>query len=176
MTLVIAEYPGPNWKGHRLYNFFVRPARIPLLFITTGHRKRTYRRNCLRTVRSTTFEQEHLAQLPMTVRRILNEQELRVELEEAGRPCGIRNRCIARWWTIPAYGICRCDAKGKFLDVNQALVAMLGYASREELLVANHASEIVLDFGSATPLVDRSDERLRIEPVEMDWKRKNGLL
>jgi diguanylate cyclase (GGDEF)-like protein/PAS domain S-box-containing protein len=74
----------------------------------------------------------------------------------------------------PAYGICRCDAKGKFLDVNQALVAMVGYASREELLVANHASEIVLDFGPATRLVDRSDQRLRIEPVEMDWKRKNG--
>jgi diguanylate cyclase (GGDEF)-like protein/PAS domain S-box-containing protein len=74
----------------------------------------------------------------------------------------------------PAYGICRCDAEGKFLDVNEALVAMLGYASKEEALEANRASEIVLDFGRAAPAVGRSDEKLRIEPVEMDWKRKNG--
>jgi PAS domain S-box-containing protein len=27
----------------------------------------------------------------------------------------------------PSYGICRCDAEGKFIDVNQTLVLMLGY-------------------------------------------------
>jgi diguanylate cyclase (GGDEF)-like protein/PAS domain S-box-containing protein len=172
--LVIAEYPSPNWKGSQALQLLRQTVQeIPLLFVITaigsepiaelsGHGAFDY------------VEQAHLAQLPMTVRRILNEQELRVELEEAGRALRHSQSLYRALVDNPAYGICRCDAKGKFLDVNHALVAMLGYASREELLVANHASEIVLDFCPATPLVDRSDERLRIEPVEMDWKRKNG--
>src|SRR6201986_3133414 len=35
--------------------------------------------------------------------------------------------------TNAPYGICRCDSTGKVLDVNPAFVAMLGYASAEEL-------------------------------------------
>src|ERR1700737_3723199 len=110
----------------------------------------------------------------MGIRRAVNEKKLRAELEEAGKALRHSQTLYRALVDNPAYGICRCDAEGKFLDVNQALVTMLGYASREELLVANHASEIVLDFGPATPLAGRSDEKMRIEPIEMDWKRKNG--
>jgi diguanylate cyclase (GGDEF)-like protein/PAS domain S-box-containing protein len=74
----------------------------------------------------------------------------------------------------PAYGICRCDAQGKFLDANQALLTMLGYETTEELLAANRASEIVLDLGQGAPLAGCSPESVRIEPVEIEWKRKNG--
>ena len=170
--LVIAEYPSPNWKGSQALQLLRQTVQeIPLLFVTTAIGSEPIAELSAHGAFDY-VEQEHLAQLPMTVRRILNEQELRVELEEAGRALRHSQSLYRALVDNPAYGICRCDAKGKFLDVNQALVAMLGYASREELLVANHASEIVLDFGPATPLV--SDERLRIEPVEMDWKRKNG--
>jgi diguanylate cyclase (GGDEF)-like protein/PAS domain S-box-containing protein len=172
--LVIAEYPSPNWKGSQALQLLRQTVQeIPLLFVTTAIGSEPIAELSAHGAFDY-VEQEHLAQLPMTVRRILNEQELRVELEEAGRALRHSQSLYRALVDNPAYGICRCDAKGKFLDVNQALVAMVGYASREELLVANHASEIVLDFGPATRLVDRSDERLRIEPVEMDWKRKNG--
>jgi diguanylate cyclase (GGDEF)-like protein/PAS domain S-box-containing protein len=73
--------------------------------------------------------------------------------------------------------MCRCDGKGKFLDVNQALVTMLGYASRKELMAAHHASEILCNASKREQLLglsagkDGEDGGVRLE---IDWKRKDG--
>src|ERR1017187_331226 len=45
----------------------------------------------------------------------------------------------------PTYGICHFDLDGQFLDVNEALVAMLGYKSKGELMAVNLATEIIRD-------------------------------
>ncbi len=45
----------------------------------------------------------------------------------------------------PTYGICHFDVDGRFLDVNEALVTMLGYESKEELMAVNLATEIIRD-------------------------------
>jgi diguanylate cyclase (GGDEF)-like protein/PAS domain S-box-containing protein len=119
-------------------------------------------------------ELEHLAQLPMAVRRVLNEKKLRAELEEAGKALRHSQSLYRALVDNPAYGICRCNAAGKFLDVNQALVTMLGYVNKEKLLEANDAREIVLDLGQGNPLAGGSRESVRIEPVEIEWKRENG--
>src|SRR6266478_5579492 len=42
--------------------------------------------------------------------------------------------------TNAPYGICRCDSKGILLDVNPALVAMLGYGTGSELVGENLAN------------------------------------
>jgi diguanylate cyclase (GGDEF)-like protein/PAS domain S-box-containing protein len=172
--VVIAEYPSPDWKGSQTVQLLRQTVQdIPLLFVTTAIGSEPIAELTAHGAFDY-VEREHLAQLPMAVRRVLNEQKLRVELEEAGKALRHSQSLYRALVDNPAYGICRCDAEGKFLDVNQALVTMLGYATREELLVANRKSEIVLDFGLATPVVGRADEKMRIEPIEMDWKRKNG--
>jgi diguanylate cyclase (GGDEF)-like protein/PAS domain S-box-containing protein len=119
-------------------------------------------------------EQEHLAQLPMAVRRVLNEKKLREELQEAGKALRHSQSLYRALVENPAYGICRCDPQGRFLDVNQALLTMLGYETKEQLLAANRDSEIVLDLGLGAPLAGSSPESVKIEPVEVEWKRKNG--
>jgi diguanylate cyclase (GGDEF)-like protein len=118
-------------------------------------------------------ELEHLAQLPMAVRRVLNEKKLRAELEQARKALHYSQSLYRALVDNPAYGICRCDAAGKFLDLNQALVTMLGYANKEELLAANDAREIFLNLGPGAPSAPSTDTLL-IEPVELEWKRKNG--
>src|ERR1700731_3238512 len=171
--VVVAEYPSPNWKGSQAVQLLHQTVQeIPLLFVTpavgsgsiaelTAHGAFDY------------VEREHIAQLPMAVRRAVNEKKLRAELEEAGKALRHSQSLYRALVDNPAYGICRCDAQGKFLDVNQALVTMLGYESREDLFRANRAAEIPLDFGPEPPLAGKSDARMRIEPVEIDWKRKN---
>jgi diguanylate cyclase (GGDEF)-like protein/PAS domain S-box-containing protein len=74
----------------------------------------------------------------------------------------------------PANGIYRCDAEGAIRDVNQALVILLGYATKEELLAANHATELLPNLRKGSTLVGGSRGTMRIEPVETEWKRKNG--
>jgi PAS domain S-box-containing protein len=71
-----------------------------------------------------------------------------------------------------AYGIYRSTAEGKFLDVNPALVAMLGYDSEAELLAANLATEIYRDPGERARVVAQYLERW--DGLEVEWKRKDG--
>jgi len=172
--VVVAEYPSPSWKGPRALQLLHQTVQeIPLLFVTTSMGSESI----AQLTADGAFdyvEGEHLAQLPMAVRRVLNEKKLRAELEEAGKALRHSQSLYRALVENPAYGICRCDAEGKFLDVNRALLGMLGYETKEELLAANRASEIVLDLGPGAPLAGRSHESMRIEPVEIEWKRKNG--
>ena len=172
--VVIAEYPSPSWKGSQALQFLHQTVQeIPLLFVTTA----MGRESIAQLTGDGAFdyvEREHLAQLPMAVRRVLNESKLRAELEEAGKALRHSQSLYRALVDNPAYGICRCDKEGKFLDVNQALLTMLGYETREELLAANRASEIILDLGFGAPLAGCSPESVSIEPVEIEWKRKNG--
>src|SRR5208283_9322 len=117
---------------------------------------------------------EHITQLPMAVRRALNDKQLREELEEARRALLHSQSLYRALVDNPAYGVYRCDAEGKVLDVNQALVSMLGYASREQLLAVNQYSEIIPILRDGLSFAVGSSETDRIEPVEIDWKRKDG--
>ena len=172
--VVVAEYPSPRWKGSQALQLLHQTAQeVPLIFVITSMANESL----AQLTADGAFdyvEQQHLAQLPMTVRRVLNERKLRAELEEAGKALRHSQSLYRALVENPAYGICRCDVEGKFLDVNQALVAMLGYGSREELLMANRTSEISLDLGRGGPMAGSSPESVRIEPVEIEWKRKNG--
>ena len=172
--VVVAEYPSPSWKGPQALQLLHQTVQeIPLLFVTTAVGSESIAEITAHGAFDY-VEEEHLAQLPMAVRRVLNEKELRAELEEAGKALRHSQSLYRALVENPAYGICRCDAAGFFVDVNQALLAMLGYETKEELLAANRASEIVLDLGHGTPVAGSSPEPVRIEPVEIEWKRKNG--
>jgi diguanylate cyclase (GGDEF)-like protein/PAS domain S-box-containing protein len=120
------------------------------------------------------LEQEHIAHLPMVVRRALNHKETREELAQAKKALQHSQSLYRALEDNPTYGIYRCDAEGKLLDVNQTLVTMLGYASKEQLLAANRESEVIPNFRDVSLSAGRIPETQRIEPVEMEWKRKDG--
>ena len=171
--VVVAEYPSPSCKGPQALQLLRQTVQeIPLLFLTTAMASESIAQlnadgvfDCV--------DRQHLAQLPLVVRRVLNERKLRTELEEAGKALRHSQSLYRALVENPAYGICRCDAEGKFLDVNQALLTMLGYETKAELLAANHTFKIALDLGHGAPLAGCSQESVRIEPVEVEWKRKN---
>jgi diguanylate cyclase (GGDEF)-like protein/PAS domain S-box-containing protein len=172
--VVVAEYPSPSWNGSQGLQFLRQTVEeIPLLFVTTSKGKESIAELTAHGAFDY-VEGEHIAQLPMAVRRALNEKKLRAELEEAGKALKHSQSLYHALVDNPAYGVCRCDAQGKFLDVNQALVTMLGYASKEELLAANHPSDGVFNFVTGAALAERSSEKMRINPMEIEWKRKNG--
>ncbi len=73
--------------------------------------------------------------------------------------------------TNAPYGICRCDSAGQLLDVNPALLAMLGYSSAQEL-VGKHLGGTLRDthhwFESGGPpalsrALQRPDRRMEAE-------------
>ena len=74
----------------------------------------------------------------------------------------------------PTYGICRFDVDGKFLEVNEAMVTMLGYGSKEDLKAANLAADIIRDPIERAQLFEPYRLSGQIDLVEVEWKRKDG--
>lgn len=64
--------------------------------------------------------------------------------------------------------------EGAFVDVNQAMATMLGYASKEELLEMNHFMPTVCEPLRLAQLLCNYCEASRAEPIEVDWTRKDG--
>ncbi len=95
----------------------------------------------------------------------------RKRAEEALRESEARYRELVK---NAIYGISRISRGGRFLYVNPALVAMLGYGSEEEVLSLNLATDICRDPVAPTRLLEQITAQDRIEWVEVEWKRKDG--
>ena len=70
------------------------------------------------------------------------------------------------------YGIYRAGADGKLLDVNPALVDMLGYSSEAELIAVNLDTDVYRDPGERMRILRQHPERLA--GVEVAWKRRDA--
>jgi diguanylate cyclase (GGDEF)-like protein/PAS domain S-box-containing protein len=117
---------------------------------------------------------DRLGHLSIAIRRALSENKLRIERDQTEkklRHSEARYRALVGNLT---YGMCHCSADGKFLDVNQALVSMLGYRSCEELLSENVVTEILGDPSKRTVLLGRSVNPTSADTLELELKRKNG--
>ncbi len=72
------------------------------------------------------------------------------------------------------YGIYRVTSDGQFLQVNPALVRMLGYQSEAELLERNIQTDVYAKAERGTQLIDDYWPDKDFRDVEAHWKRKNG--
>ncbi len=174
--VIVVEYPSPSDKESQVLQLLHQNVEgTPFILLATGSGGEFIAELTTRGVFEY-VEQEHTAQLPMAVRRTLNEKKLREELEEARKALQHSQSLYRALVDNPTYGIYRCNAEGELLDANQALVTMLGYTSKEQLLRANQESAIIPNLHSGLPFAGRSPETKQIEPAEIEWKRKDGTI
>jgi diguanylate cyclase (GGDEF)-like protein/PAS domain S-box-containing protein len=174
--VMVVEYPTPSIRGSQALQLFLQTVeQNALVFLTTGCGSEAVAElathgpfECV--------ERQHIAQLPMAVRRALKEKKLSSELEEAERALRHSRALYRALVDNPSFGVCHCDANGNFLDVNATFVTMLGYASKEEVLAANRASRIVLGLGHGRFLADLFQASVPVQPVEKEWKRRDGTI
>ncbi|MGA7504897.1 MAG: PAS domain S-box protein [Candidatus Sulfotelmatobacter sp.] len=74
------------------------------------------------------------------------------------------------------YGIYRSSLDGRFLDVNPALIGMLGYDSALEVFALDPQKDVFSDPAEYGRLIDEFRRTGRIDGVEVRWKRKDGAL
>jgi two-component system, cell cycle sensor histidine kinase and response regulator CckA len=91
--------------------------------------------------------------------------------EEALRESEARYRSLVQ---SAVYGIYRSSVDDRFLDVNPALVAMLGYDSAEELLKVSLARDLYVDPEQRMRLIAAHEGRKSFQNVEVRWRRKDG--
>ncbi len=70
------------------------------------------------------------------------------------------------------YSICRLCEDGRLLDVNPALVEMLGYSSEAELKGASLDQDVFRNPEERARIL--REHPVRLEGVEVGWKRKDG--
>jgi two-component system cell cycle sensor histidine kinase/response regulator CckA len=73
------------------------------------------------------------------------------------------------------YGIYRSTLDGKFLDVNPALTAMLGYETAEEVLKLDPEKDLFVNSEDRLRLKREYEGAGRVNSLEVSWKRKDGL-
>jgi two-component system cell cycle sensor histidine kinase/response regulator CckA len=132
---------------------------------------------CLRKDGSYIWVETHTALLrneagvPDRLLSVTRDIEGRKQAQEALRQSEERMRAlIAR----AAYGIFRSTREGRFLDVNPALVAMLGYDSVEELLSIDIVRDMYVDIGERERWMAAIDSGAHPEWFDLTWKRKDG--
>jgi len=76
--------------------------------------------------------------------------------------------------TNAPYGICRCNSAGQLLDVNPALLAILGYSSAQEL-VGKHLGELYADTHQWFELADHLHSAAPFNGLMAEWKKNDGL-
>jgi two-component system cell cycle sensor histidine kinase/response regulator CckA len=91
--------------------------------------------------------------------------------EEALRRSEARYRSLVQ---SAVYGIYRSDMQGRFLDVNPALIAMLGYDSPEQVVELDPAREVFLNPEEHERLTKEFQQKGRLDGLEVRWKRKDG--
>src|SRR5713226_8388194 len=171
--LVVAEYPSPNWQETQALELLYRSKRqIPLIFIGGTLQRETVAEFITRGAYHC-IEMGHIGHLPVAVHRALDEKALRDERDRAEN--GLRHS-EARYRALAGnviYGICRCGLDGTFLEVNEAMVKMLGYASKEELLAVDLVSALIQDPAKRGQLLGHPDQQGSVDPLEIEWKRKD---
>jgi PAS domain S-box-containing protein len=95
----------------------------------------------------------------------------RKQTEEALARADRRYRSIIQ---NAAYGIFLSSIEGRFLEVNPAIVRMLGYDSAEELMSVDIAGDIYARSNDRDRLIELYSRSSRIDGFEVEWKRKDG--
>jgi two-component system, cell cycle sensor histidine kinase and response regulator CckA len=92
--------------------------------------------------------------------------------EQALRRSEVRYRSLVQ---TAVYGIYRSSLEGHFLDVNPALIGMLGYNSALEVLALDPQKDVFVEPGEYARLVDEFRRTGRMDGFEVRWKRKDGV-
>jgi diguanylate cyclase (GGDEF)-like protein/PAS domain S-box-containing protein len=171
--LVVTEYPSPNWQEMQVLDLLSRMKKdIPLIFLVHGLKRETAAEFILKGA-AECIEMDSIGHLPVAIHRALDEKVLRDQRDRAEKEL---RHSEARYRALAgnlSYGICRCSLDGRFLEVNEAMMRILGYESREELLALDLARDIIQDPGKRAQLLGQSGADVLVDPIETEWKRKD---
>jgi diguanylate cyclase (GGDEF)-like protein/PAS domain S-box-containing protein len=172
--IILAEHPTPKRQRTSTLELLRRhDHHVPLIFITDNCKQQDVA-DLITKGAADCVQMDNLSHLPIAIRRALKEKILRGEHKIVQKRLQHSEAHYRALMGNLAFGICRCDMAGQFVDVNYALVTMLGYASKEELVGLDLASHMLRDPSKRARLLGAADESGGVDPLEVDWKRKDG--
>jgi diguanylate cyclase (GGDEF)-like protein/PAS domain S-box-containing protein len=146
---------------------------VPLIYVTYINQAETIAKLITKGA-ADCIEMGNVGHLPVAIRRVLGESKLREQRDHAEKKL---RHSQARYRALVgnlSYGMCRWNMEGKLVDVNQALVTMLGYPSKKELMTEGLTGIIFRDPALRNQILEGGRPDNQVKPVEIDWKRKDG--
>src|SRR5579864_1462340 len=172
--VIVSDYSMPSWTGmEALEHLRQVNQEIPFILATRnldeGMTDAFIRKGAFDCV-----DKNRLNRLPLAVALALEEKTRREERDHAEKELRHSEAHYRALAENPTYGICRFDVDGRFLDVNEALVAMLGYECKDELMAVNLGTEIIRDPIERAQLFESYRQTGQVDLIEVEWKRKDG--
>ncbi len=172
--VIVCDYSMPIWTGMEALDLLHQANQEIPFILATNTLDEAMTDAFLRKGAFDCVDKNRLNRLPLAVALAVEEKtrhEERNHAEMALRHSEAHYRALTE---NPTFGICRFDVDGRFLDVNEALVAMLGYGSKQELMAMNLATEIVRDPIERVRLFESYRQTGHVDLIEVEWKRKDG--
>ncbi len=119
-------------------------------------------------------DKSRLNRLPLAVAMAVEDKNRHEEQDRAEKELRHSEAHYLALAENPTYGICHIDVCGRFLAVNEALVAMLGYGSKAELMAVNLATDIIRDPIERAQIFESYRQTGHVDLIEVEWKRKDG--
>lgn len=171
--LIVAEYASTSSQDMQLLDLLGTMKKdVPVIFLVSGIKRETAAELILKGAADCT-EMNSIGHLPVAVHRALSEKALREQRDRAEKEL---RHSQARYRALAgnlSYGICRCTPEGRFLEVNETMLRLLGYQSADELLALGLMCEIVKDPGQRAQLLGQIGENDLVDPIETEWKKKD---
>ncbi len=171
--LVVAELPTTHWKEPWVLGILTRTnKKIPIIFLVERMSHEAIAGLILKGV-ADCVELDNIGHLPVAVHRALDSKSLREQRDHAEKEL---THSRARYRALAgnqSYGVCHCDADGKLLEVNETMLAMLGYGSIVELRALDYIRDIIQNPELRSQLLGLPGANGSVIPVELEWKRKD---
>ena len=171
--VIVCDYSMPGWTGMEALDLLIEANRGIPFILATSTLDEEMTDAFIRKGAFDCIDKNRLNRLPLAVALAVEDTTRREERNHAEKQLRHSEAHYRALVDNPAFGICHIDVDGRFLDVNEALVAMLGYASKEELLAVNLATEIIRDPIERAQLFESYRETGHVDLVEIEWKRKD---
>jgi len=172
--VIVCDYSMPGWTGmEALEHLRQLNQEIPFI-LATNNLDEEMTDAFIRKGAFDCVDKNRLNRLPLAVGLAIEEKTRREERDHAEKELRHSEAHYRALVENPTYGICRFDVDGRFLDVNGALVAMLGYGSKDELMAVNLGTEIIRDPIERAQLFESYRQTGHVDLVEVEWKRKDG--
>jgi diguanylate cyclase (GGDEF)-like protein/PAS domain S-box-containing protein len=172
--VIVCDYSMPEWTGMEVLELLQQVNQEIPFILSSSILEEDMIDAFMRKGAFDWVDKNRLNRLPLAVALAVEEKARREERNDVEKELRHSEAHYRALTENPTYGICHFDVGGRFLDVNEALVAMLGYVSKEELMAVNLAAEIIRDPSERAQLFESYRQTGHVDLIEMEWKRKDG--
>jgi diguanylate cyclase (GGDEF)-like protein/PAS domain S-box-containing protein len=172
--VIVCDYSMPSWTGMEALETLRQVNQEIPFILATSNLDEEMTDAFIRKGAFDCVDKNRLNRLPLAVGLAIEEKTRREERDHAEKELRHSEAHYRALVENPTYGICRFDGEGRFLNVNDALVAMLGYGSKDDLMAVNLGTEIIRDPIERAQLFESYRQTGHVDLVEVEWKRKDG--